>query len=285
MSNQLTWLRRLTKRYLLPLICLSVTMGAMAQPRIISTNAGITDLLLAMQLDAALVGVDITSLQPEVTDLPKVGYHRMLSTEGLISLKPTHLLGSEAMGPESVLSTLKQSGVQVEQLPEADSARQIASNITLLARLFNQPAQGEQLLEQLNHQIDTIKKPATPLRIASLLMTDSSKLRLAGSNTHADHFIQLLGGQNVADFANYRNISTESLLAMQPDVILILTATADPKEDPVEQLLDAQPLLLHTPANAHNRIIAVDGSHLVAGLSLAAVEDAAKLSQQLTQGR
>lgn len=68
--------------------------STLAAERIISAGSSVTELILALGAEQQLVGIDVTSVAPPSLALPKVGYHRQLSAEGLLALEPTQLLGS-----------------------------------------------------------------------------------------------------------------------------------------------------------------------------------------------
>ena len=52
----------------------------------------------------SLVARDLTSIYPpQITKLPNVGYHRALSAEGIVSLRPSILLTDGNVGPNEVL--------------------------------------------------------------------------------------------------------------------------------------------------------------------------------------
>ncbi|WVM92296.1 hypothetical protein ULG90_22115 [Halopseudomonas pachastrellae] len=50
-----------------------------------------------------------------------MGYQRQLSAEGVLSLKPDVLLGTEEMGPPPVLAQLREAGVDVVVLSASPS--------------------------------------------------------------------------------------------------------------------------------------------------------------------
>jgi iron complex transport system substrate-binding protein len=84
-----------------------------------------------------------------------------------------------------------------------------------------------------------------------------------------------MGGNNVADYENYRQVSPEALMDMQPQVILV---AGDNNRDAVETLLRTHPILRYTAAAQSDQILAVNSATLVAGLSVAALEEARRLS-------
>ncbi len=50
---------------------------------------------------------------PAITKLPSVGYHRALSAEGIISMRPTVLLTDGNLGPDAVVAQVKKVGIPV----------------------------------------------------------------------------------------------------------------------------------------------------------------------------
>ena len=90
--------------------------------------------------------------------------------------------------------------------------------------------------------------------------------------------IKLLGAKNIADYGNYRNVSAESLLAMNPTVILVAGRLPD---SAVEELLNAQNVLKYSAAVKSDNIKSIDGSSLVAGLSVTAIKEAIRLAQNI----
>ena len=68
--------------------------------RIIVAGGSLTEIMFFLEEQKNLVAVDITSNYPaQATTLPSIGYVRALSTEGVLSLSPTLILGEEDMGP------------------------------------------------------------------------------------------------------------------------------------------------------------------------------------------
>ncbi|MBD1391322.1 ABC transporter substrate-binding protein [Neiella sp. HB171785] len=262
------------------LISLATTAQA-EEHRLIATDAAATSLVVEFGLLDQLVAIDVTSKLPEgAAKLPNIGYHRALSAEGLLSLNPTTVIGSEHMGPPETVAALKQANVALLQLPGALTTTQLRSNIQAAAKALGEPERGQQLLAKLDSkQAQLQQTPLANHRVAFILAMDPAKLRLAGVGTAGDALIQQMGAANVADYDNYRNVSAESLLSMAPTVILVAGRSA---QQAVTDLLAANPVLAHTPAGQHQRLYSVNGATLVAGLSLGAIDEALRLQQLVT---
>ncbi|MDB2385849.1 ABC transporter substrate-binding protein [Shewanella sp.] len=258
-------------------------------PRVVSAGAGITELIFALGAEDELVAVDSTSQLPTADkDIAKLGYHRMLSAEGILALSPSMVIGSDAMGPKTTLEVLSAADVNVVQLPSANSQSQLFSNIDKMGKLLHKEAQASALKSKLTQSfldIETKKqqiasKGNTPT-ILFLLLQPDRPARVGGDNTAADIIIKLAGGKNIAGFSGYKSVSQEGILALDPDVILISSRSGNHAVDPVSTLLKDMPLLAHTSAGKHKQIQNLKPQALLGGLGISAIAEANSLASDL----
>jgi len=271
---------RLSTTLLLCVFLLSPTVQSAELARIISTDAGSTELIISLGLQDKLIAIDVTSTQPDTEKpLPSIGYHRNLSAEGLMSLNPDAIIGSNHMGPDHVVEQIKRSQINLIQLPVAHTVDQLSRNIRSLAQRLNITQLGDTLVAQSNKVFQTLQEQALSHDRAVFLLSMDGKLRMAGKKTGGGALVSLLGAKNLADYDNYRSISAEALVALQPSIILV--SNRDP-ESGVQTLLDSHPLLKHTPAGKSGKILTVDGRTIVSGgLSISALAEAHRLSDLL----
>ncbi|MCL1146386.1 hemin ABC transporter substrate-binding protein [Shewanella sp. 10N.261.52.F9] len=255
-------------------------------PRVVSAGAGVTELVLALDAGNELVAVDSTSQLPKGFDkVEKLGYHRMLSAEGILALSPNLVLGTDAMGPKATLDVLSGAKVNVIQLPDAHTQPQLLSNINEMGKLLNREAQAKTLQEQVNQsfvQIEQkqqqIAKQGDAPKVLFLLLQPDRPARVGGDDTAADIIIKLAGGKNIAGFSGYKSVSQEGILSLQPDVILISNRSDKTIDSPIDDLLKQMPLLEHTPAGKNKHIQSLKPQALLGGLGLSAIEAADKLA-------
>lgn len=262
-------------------LLLSIGARAESSARIISTDAGVTDVLVALGVADELAGVDVTSHLPVSLKVARVGYHRTLSAEGLMSLKPSLIIGSDHMGPPEVVSFIEKSDVNLVRLPTARTTEQLRENISQIGGLVRQKEKADELLGRVDsaETILSLQQLNANTKVAFLLQMDGRSLRLAGSNTTGNDVITLLGGDNIANHSAYQAVSPEALLNLAPDVIIV--AGRGNSDSLVEDLLENNPLLAHTPAVANANISEIDGRSIVAGISVSAVEAVALLATKL----
>lgn len=262
------------------------SLAAATEHRVVSAGAGITELVLALEAGNELVGVDSTSHIPASMDsVAKLGYHRMLSAEGILALSPSVLIGSDAMGPNSTLEVLRSANVKVVTLAGAETQAELLNHVDQIGDLLSRKVQAIELkkqivlsFSQLNAKQQQIAQLGEAPKVLFLLLQPDRPARVGGNGTAADIIINLAGGQNIAGFDGYKSVSQEGILALQPDVIIISNRSDTESVDPANELLQAMPLLKHTPAGEHNQVKTLSSQALLGGLGLSAIVAADKLA-------
>ncbi|EIV1855207.1 heme/hemin ABC transporter substrate-binding protein [Vibrio vulnificus] len=256
-----------------------------AQERIISAGSAVTELILALHAEQSLVAVDVTSQLPEGQPLPKIGYHRRLSAEGLLALSPTKLIGSDEMGPAPVLQQLKSTGVDIEVVNTQANVDGLKARIDQIAAILNKPQEAQQLKSQVDQQVQSLKanQPTEQKKkVLFLLIHEGRAANVAGTDTTPDAIIRLAGAINPAadKITAYKPLSSESMVEMQPDVILVSGRSFEKLGGP-DAIIKMMPLLAATPAGQNKQIVAIDGAALVGGLGLKSLAEAKRLNQLL----
>lgn len=256
-----------------------------AQERIISAGSAVTELILALHAEQSLVAVDVTSQLPEGQQLPKIGYHRRLSAEGLLALSPTTLIGSDEMGPAPVLQQLKSTGVDIEVVNTQANVDGLKARIDQIAAILNKPQEAQQLKSLVDQQVQSLEanQPTNQKKkVLFLLIHEGRAANVAGTDTTPDAIINLAGAINPAadKITSYKPLSAEAMVEMQPDVILVSGRSYEKLGGP-EAIIKMMPLLAATPAGQNKQIMTIDGAALVGGLGLKSLAEAKRLNQLL----
>lgn len=263
-----------TKNLVAFLLGLLIAAVAVAQERVISTDPGITGIVDALGVSQRLVGIDVTSTAPAGREaLPRVGYHRSLSAEGLLSLNPDLILASSHAGPPETLLALERVGVPVVTLNTPLDLDGLLLNISQIGTALEQSDAAEALVERLRQQAGAPVASKAPAPPALLLRESNGALRVAGEGTAAAALLSLGGFTNAVDFDGYRSYSPESLLAVDPQVLLVAVSEGQSPDDVMSRF----PQLDFLSAVRQDRVTAVPGSALVGGLSLATLQEARRL--------
>lgn len=233
--------------------------------RIVSVGGAVTEIVVALGAADDLVAVDTTSVHPAATvaPLPKVGYMRQLSPEGIVALKPTDILVVEGSGPPGALQVLGDTGLKPVMVPDGFTPDGIAAKIRAVGVALNRTAEAEALAARQSQAFAALAAGnavvRTPVRVLFALSLQGGRLMASGTGTAADGAIALAGAANAfPDFSGYKAVADEAIIAARPDVILIMDRH-DLK--PADML--AYPALAATPAGRSGRLITVDGVALL----------------------
>lgn len=234
-----------------------------AQHRIVSVGGSITETIYFLGRDHLLVGSDSTSSYPEAAqNLPKVGYMRNLSVEGVLSLEPTMIVLEEGAGPPVALDSLSSVGVRMETVAEARSVAETVAKIRRIAHLVDAESEGGALARTVADRAEAVAKAVAAVTsrptVLFLLDVKDGGLMTAGRNTSVEAIVDLAGGRLVFnEFEGFKPVTAEAVQHADPDVILLMHHVGHRLggEDAVAKL----PVLSHLRAAQAGRVVAIDG--------------------------
>lgn len=242
-------------------------------PRWVTAGGALTEWVVELGGESRLVGVDTTSQHPDTLKrLPSIGYQRALSAEGILALAPQQLIGSDEMGPPTVLGQLRSVGVKVEVLSAAADLNSVHANLLRLGELLGDPAVAAAVwqryqgaLARQRTWVEHARQAEAAPSVLLLLGQAGNSPMAGGKGTLADWLIGEAGGQNLVTHNGYKAISVEALTALDPQVIVIADrALAGPAAR--DALLRQNPALAMTRAARDGRITVIDPTLLVGGL-------------------
>lgn len=261
--------------------------GAVAAepPRWVSAGGALSEWVVELGGEARLVGVDSTSQHPQrLRQLPNVGYQRQLAAEGILALSPAILLGTEEMGPPPVLQQLSAAGVQIEVLSARPELPLLQSNLERLGQLMGDSKRAElvwrdyaRALAAQQQRVSVLQAGQGAPSVLMLLGHAGGSPLVAGQGTAAGWLIEQAGGRNLGSHAGYKPVSTEALLELAPQVLLVADRRLD-GEAAVRALLQQNPVLRQLPAVRDGQVFSLDPTLLVGGLGPRLPEALARLT-------
>lgn len=267
---------RLNIRAVALCLALLANQGAAAADlpqRWVSAGGALSEWVSALGGESKLVGVDTTSQHPEsLRALPSIGYQRQLSAEGILSLRPQILVGTEEMGPPPVLAQVRSAGVQVELFSATPDLPTLQGNLRHLGQLLGTEALAAQLFDRYQQQLVQQKARVSEVQLKQktpgvLLLVGGAggKPLVAGKGTAADWLLQQAGGHNLATHSGYKPFSMENLAGLNPEV-LVFADRALKGEEARAALFKDNPILASTRAAKDGRVMELDPTLLVGGL-------------------
>ncbi|QIK62971.1 ABC transporter substrate-binding protein [Leucobacter viscericola] len=244
----------------------------------LSLSGTLGELVYAYGMSDSLVGRDISTNFDGAEKLPVITRDgHSINAEAVLALDPTLIITDGSIGPTDVVLQLRDAGIPVVTVdraidPESSykTAQQVADALgvgeaapTLIDHLKTAIADKETEVKALLPK-DSSKSP----RVAFLYVRGAAGIfYLFGEGSGVDSLIQSIGAVDVAEEAGWkgeRPMTEEALVAMDPDVILVMTKGLE-SAGGVDGLIAAQPSIALTQAGKHRRIIDVDDSVLFAG--------------------
>ncbi|BBR55905.1 MULTISPECIES: heme/hemin ABC transporter substrate-binding protein [Pseudomonas] len=255
------------------LVFATQALAAELPQRWVSAGGALSEWISALGGERQLVGVDTTSQHPEsLKSLPSIGYQRQLSAEGILSLRPDVLVGTEEMGPPPVLAQVRKAGVRVELFSSKAELDAVDDNLQRLGSLLGAEQKAAELTAGYHRQLDAlqarVKQAQASQKAPGVLLLvghAGAKPLIAGLGTSGDWLLRRAGARNLAEHPGYKNFSVEALAALDPDV-LVLSDRSLEGEQALQALLKENPALATSRAVRERRLVALDPTLLVGGL-------------------
>lgn len=250
---------------------LSPIARTQAVRRVIAIGGALVETIYALDAQngarSALVATDTTSTYPEAAQrLPKVGYQRALSAEGLLSLHPDLILASTEAGPPGVLTQVRQAGVEVLSFPERHDAETVRRKITGIAEILGVGARGKALLTRFDDawqhaqaivEASRLTRRQQQPRVLFVFSHAGNQAFVAGRKTAADAMLGYAGVCNVMQgFNGYRPLSAEALVTAAPDIVLTTDESCTAVGGAAALL--AMQGFAATPAGKSKRLVSMD---------------------------
>lgn len=242
--------------------------GALNTERIVCIAKQQTEILFALGANENLVGVDLSSTYPaEAQKLPNVGYHRLLSPEGIISLKPTIVFHDGNIAPEAAVEQVKKVGIPMKEFPKTTNIEETKDLIRNMASVFGKERRANELCDTLDAQMKRAEEKRKLYRdtIKVVLIHFGRQMNsyfVVGQKSNASKIIEWAGGVNSIGAAEgMKPISAEMIVKAQPDVILATDFGFD-RTGGLEKFKELPGIAL-TPAAKNNKIYRVEEHDLI----------------------
>ena len=235
--------------------------------RLVSIGGSLTEVIYALGEEKRLVARDQTAIYPpEALALPDVGYMRALAPEGVLSVTPTALLVIEGSGPPEALDVLSHAGIDYQTVPESFSHQGILTKVRAVGQALGVVDKAEALATELDASLKAVEARTAALperkKVLFILSTQGGKIQASGTDTAANGIIELAGALNaITDYSGYKALTEESIIAANPDFILMMDRGGDHGGTDAELL--AHPAIALTNAGKNHAIIRLDGAYLL----------------------
>jgi iron complex transport system substrate-binding protein len=264
--------------------------------RIIVIGQGYNEIIWDLGAQQNVVGVDFSSTYPpEVKKVQTVGYHRALSTEGILSLKPTLIIHDGSVGPPQVMQQLASLKIPTKTFTAKNNSLDgTKALIREIGAYFHKDAKAEELCRKLDADLaksqEEAKKYTDQPKVAVIHFGRASNIYLVvgssgeGDGGAAGQMIQWAGGQMAIQKRGMERMASPEVIAKaNPDVILMSEFGYDRLNGSMDQI-KALPGVATSNAAKNNRIYKV-AEHELMYFNPESGANLAKVAALIHQGR
>lgn len=258
----------------------AVTEQSTAEQKIVSLNGAITETIAALGKGELIVGKDVTSTFPADLTAKDLGHVRSMTIEPIMAVSPTLVLASEKDVNPDLMTKIKESGIALDLVNQEYSVEGAKTLIQKVSKII-----GATDFQRLNDKIDADIAQIQPIgkkpKVLFIYARGAGNLMVAGTGTPMEALVKLAGGENaVADFADFKPLTPESLVQGNPDVILMFDSGLQSMGG-TDGILKV-PGVSQTNAGKNKKIITMDGG-LMSNFGPRTGEAALELNKKLIE--
>ena len=230
--------------------------------RIVSLSPSNTEIVYSLGLADKLVGVtEYCNYPPEAKAKQRIGGFSTVDIEKVVALQPDLVLAAD-VHENTVTPMLQKSGFNIVTL-KPKTMEDTLNDIILVGKLTSSETAAGKLVDNLRNRIKKVVEKTGGIqkqdRTRTLVVIWHDPLMSAGSGTLIDDLITMCGGNNLAgDIAGHKAISLETVIARDPEVIIVPTSMGT-GESAVWDYLKSEPRLKAVSAFKNQRVFKMDG--------------------------
>jgi iron complex transport system substrate-binding protein len=238
--------------------------------RVVCVSKQINEFIFAIGAQDHLVARDLTSIYPpEILKLTSVGYHRALSAEGILSMRPSILLTDGNLGPNEVVDRVRAVGVPVVTMDPGKSLQGAEDLLAKLGAYFGRQAEATTVLEKWKAGMEETSTAAAgwngqkKLKVMFIHFGQINNLYLGLSNDGpAAQVLQWAGGENALTGSGRMIRLTPELIAAAAPEVIIATDVGFDRFGSREKFAEMPGINL-TPAGRNLRIYRIDETEIM----------------------
>ncbi len=233
------------------------------------------EIIWALGAQDRVVGVDYSSTYPpEVKNVQTVGYHRALSAEGILSLRPTAIIHDNNIGPPQVVEQLQNLNIPMKTFDaKNNSVDGVKALIREMGAYFHAEAKAEELCSNIDAQmkdsLEQVKQYADHPRVAVIHFGRASNIYMlvgkggSGDGGAASQMVEWAGGEMAIDSRGMQRMTSPEIVAQaNPDVILLTDVGYDRLGGSMDQV-KALPGVATSNAAKNNHIYRIEENELM----------------------
>jgi len=233
--------------------------------RIVSTAPTATEILFAIGAgDRVVAATDQCNYPPEARKLPRIGGWFTPSLEKTLAAEPDLVISSRG-NPADFMEALRKSGRPVFAV-DPQTLEDIFTAIEDIGAAAGAREAADDLIGEMKNRLDAVARRLADVpeqaRPTAFMFLQIAPLWTAGSQTFQDDAIRAAGARNIAaSEVGFVPYSMETLLAADPDFLLLSTMEGDPERMKREVL--AKSSFRRLSAARNDRLVVLDADPIM----------------------
>ena len=241
-----------------------------ADLRIVSGLPSITEILFALDLDDAVVGVTtFCTYPPETARVAKIGGMLNPDIERVMALGPDLVILQDTQ--RALRDKYGELGIKTLSVPGRASIADTYESIRVIGAAAGCEKEATRLVSEIRAAFDTIRKRTAGRKPVSALLVighEPGALReiyAATAGSFHGELLAIAGGRNCVAESSipYPRVSKEEILRVSPEVIIVLCPDTENPEEAVAKEKKLWEELPYIDAVKQGRIHCVHGDHLL----------------------
>src|SRR5699024_606689 len=233
--------------------------------RIISLMPSNTEILYELGLGDDIIGVSTVDDYPKTVKDKQQFDAMKLNKESLMKAKPDLILAHESQKAtnDKVLKSLKDSGVKVIYVKDAQSIDEMYATFKQIGKVTNKEKEANALVKETKDNIDQVKKSVPEdAKGQKVFMEISSapEIYTAGKNTFFDDMLTQLKTENsFSNLDGWQKVSKEDIIKQNPDIMI---STMGVSTSEYQQIIDKRGGFNQINAVQNNKMKSVNGDEI-----------------------
>ena len=190
--------------------------------RIVSLSPLLTENVFLLGVGERMVGNTSYCTKPEAAKaVAKVGSVMELSIERIIGLRPDLVLAINLSPPQQV-AQLERLGLRVRTFHQPESFAEMCAQFLELGALLGREQRAREIVDEAARRTEAVRTATADLpRRKVFLQVGANPLFSSVQDSFTHEYMVLGGGENIAGDRRSGAMTTEQVLALDPEVIII----------------------------------------------------------------
>ena len=242
------------------LFILLFCINLFGEERVVTLSPSINEIVYALDKgDLVVANTNFCDFPESSKKVKKIGGYSSISIEKILEVNPSVVIGQNY--DEKLISNLKALNINVMDF-KTNTLDNIKNTIQALGTFFNADIKAKELISNIDNSLaslDNITKDKKILFVISPNKSLANQIYVTGNFLYFEDIIKASGNQNAYSSTNKSQpvVNAEKIIAMNPDIIILLGAFFEGKEKELEEVKNAWRSL---PINAarNDNIYAID---------------------------